>query len=252
MPVGPQRARRRRARARPSSPTAIDRDVVAVARGATARPGSSGASSGRDVGDLEARDAQVAAGRGWRRPSGRRRASAPGRRGRARRGCRSPASSARSSIEWCVGPQLAVGHARALAAQDDVRVAVGDVGLDLLERAAGQERRGGRDERDQPAVGQAGADADQVLLGDADVDQAVGELLAERRRGWSSRRSRCRRRRCARPRGRARSASRRTPCGSRRSARRGRAGRSSGELLEGELRPARRWAPCGATPPGPP
>ena len=31
----------------------------------------------------------------------------------------------------------------------------------------------------RPAVGQAGADADQVLLGDADVDEAVGELLAE-------------------------------------------------------------------------
>ena len=36
-----------------------------------------------------------------------------------------------------------------------------------------------RDERDLAAVGQAGADADQVLLGDADVDQALGELLAE-------------------------------------------------------------------------
>ena len=60
-----------------------------------------------------------------------------------------------------------------------MRLAVGDVGLDLLERAAGEERRGGADERDQPAVGQAGADADEVLLGDADVDQPVGELLAE-------------------------------------------------------------------------
>ena len=39
--------------------------------------------------------------------------------------------------------ELAVGHARALAAEHDVVLAVGDVGLDLLERAAGQERRGG-------------------------------------------------------------------------------------------------------------
>ena len=75
--------------------------------------------------------------------------------------------------------ELSVGHAGALPAQHDVDVAVGRVGLDLLERAAGQERRGGRDEGQQAAVGQAGADADEVLLGDADVDQPLGELLAE-------------------------------------------------------------------------
>ena len=65
---------------------------------------------------------------------------------------------------------------------------VGDVGLDLLERAAGEERRGAGDERDPPAVGQAGADADHVLLGDADVDQPLRERLAGSRRACSSRR----------------------------------------------------------------
>ena len=36
------------------------------------------------------------------------------------------------------------------------------------------------DERDEPGLGEAGRDADHVLLGDADVEEAVGEALGER------------------------------------------------------------------------
>ena len=78
------------------------------------------------------------------------------------------------------GPQLAVRHAGALPAQHHVMAAVGDVGLDLLERAGGEEGRGGGDERDHPAIREPGGDAHHVLLGDADIDQPVGKFLAER------------------------------------------------------------------------
>ena len=57
---------------------------------------------------------------------------------------------------------------------------VGRVDLDLLHRSRGEEARGGGDEGDLAAVGQAGADADHVLLRDADVDEPVGEPLLER------------------------------------------------------------------------
>ncbi len=46
-------------------------------------------------------------------------------------------------------------------------------------RAVRKQRRRA-DVRDEPAVGEAGADADHVLLGDADVDEPIGELVAER------------------------------------------------------------------------
>ncbi len=76
-------------------------------------------------------------------------------------------------------PELAVTDARRLADELHVGVGIGDVGLDLLERTSGEEARSGADERDLAAVGQAGADADHVLLGDADVDRALGPALAE-------------------------------------------------------------------------
>jgi hypothetical protein len=53
------------------------------------------------------------------------------------------------------------------------------IGLDLLGGAAAEERSGGADEGDQAGGGEARADADHVLLGDADVDQPVGVGGAE-------------------------------------------------------------------------
>ena len=39
--------------------------------------------------------------------------------------------------------------------------------------------RGGADEGREAAIGEAGGDADHVLLGDADVDEAIGKFLLE-------------------------------------------------------------------------
>ncbi len=75
--------------------------------------------------------------------------------------------------------EFPVRHARAHAAEDDGQLAVRDVRLDLLERSARQERRRAADEGDQACVGESGADADEVLFGDADVDEPVGELGLE-------------------------------------------------------------------------
>ena len=44
-------------------------------------------------------------------------------------------SQAMSSIEWCVGPSSPYAMPGAHPAELDVAVGVGDVGLDLLERA---------------------------------------------------------------------------------------------------------------------
>ena len=76
-------------------------------------------------------------------------------------------------------PEFPVSHARAHAAQDDRVAVVGHVNFDLFERAAGQERRGGADERNEAAVGQSRRNADHVLLGDADIDQPIRKRLLE-------------------------------------------------------------------------
>ena len=73
--------------------------------------------------------------------------------------------------------ERAVGHAAADANELDVGVAVGSVHLDLLEGAPGQEGRRATDEGDAAAVGEAGADGHEVLLGDAHVEDTVGEGL---------------------------------------------------------------------------
>ena len=75
-------------------------------------------------------------------------------------------------------PELAVGHAARHAAELDVVTAVGEVRLDLLERAAGEEAGRAAGERDLAGTGEARADADHVLLGDADVDQPFREAAA--------------------------------------------------------------------------
>ena len=75
--------------------------------------------------------------------------------------------------------QFAVGHPRAHATENDREVRVDDIGLDLLERAPGEEGRGRTYEGPQARVGQACRDAHHVLLGDADVDESIRKRLAE-------------------------------------------------------------------------
>ena len=76
-------------------------------------------------------------------------------------------------------PKLAVRHAARNPAELHVVAAVREVGLDLLERAAGQKARGAAGERNLAGAGQTRADADHVLLGDADIDQPVRKPFAE-------------------------------------------------------------------------
>ena len=86
--------------------------------------------------------------------------------------------------------QRTVAHAGADADQLHRMIGVGNVVLDLLERAGGEEARG-RDREDLLARGgQPRGDADQVLLGDADLDDLLGQRLAERRRACRSRANR--------------------------------------------------------------
>lgn len=75
--------------------------------------------------------------------------------------------------------EFSVRDAGTHPAEFHVRLRVRDVGLDLFERAPGEEAGCRRDERDPAAVRQPGRDADHVLLGDPDVDQPVRERLPE-------------------------------------------------------------------------
>jgi hypothetical protein len=76
-------------------------------------------------------------------------------------------------------PELAIGHSGAHSAEDDVIAVVCGVDLDLLQAPPGQERRGAADERNKAAVGETRGNADHVLFGDPDVDQAIGKQLLE-------------------------------------------------------------------------
>ena len=77
------------------------------------------------------------------------------------------------------GPEFSVSDARRLPDELHVRIRVSHVGLDLLQGAGGEEARGGAHKRDLAAIGEPGADADHVLLGDADIDRALRPPLAE-------------------------------------------------------------------------
>jgi len=78
------------------------------------------------------------------------------------------------------GAEFAIGNAARDAAQFHVGLAVGAVDLDLLHCARGQKAAGGADERDLAAVREAGADADHILFGNADVHQPIGKPRAKR------------------------------------------------------------------------
>ena len=77
------------------------------------------------------------------------------------------------------GPKLAVSHTRRHGAELYVRPGVRKIDLDLLHGARGKEARRAANVRDHTAIGQPRAHAHHVLLGDADIDEAVRELLFE-------------------------------------------------------------------------
>ena len=88
------------------------------------------------------------------------------------------ASIAMSYTPWWLGPSGPVMPAR--SRQNTTGQAVQrHVVHDLVPRPV-EERRVDRDDRAQPAHRHAGGPGDGVLLGDADVEEAVGETLLER------------------------------------------------------------------------
>ena len=80
---------------------------------------------------------------------------------------------------------VVAGDAGPVEAEDDGQVVQADVEVGLVEGPA-EERGVDGDDRAEAAHGHAGRGGDGVLLGDADVDEAVGEALLERAAGrWS-------------------------------------------------------------------
>ena len=136
-------------------PRGDDGDVVPV-RQLDGLAGPEGRAGRRDVGHREPGDAQVARTRVGRGPADRGdRLDGVGRHDHREVG--DGAQPGQVFDRVMRRAELAVGHTGALPAQHHVRLAVGDVGLDLLEGPAGQEGRGRADEGDQAAVGQPGA-----------------------------------------------------------------------------------------------
>ncbi len=83
-----------------------------------------------------------------------------------------------SRTPWWLAPVVA-GDAGPVEHEGDGLVVEADVVHDLVD-GPGEERRVEGDDRPQPAHGHAGGGGDGVLLGDADVDEPLGEPLAER------------------------------------------------------------------------
>ncbi|MNL76665.1 hypothetical protein D3C87_2026680 [compost metagenome] len=75
--------------------------------------------------------------------------------------------------------QFAIGHARGDADELHIGVGIGEVCLDLFQRATGQKTGCAADEGKLTAIGKAGADAHHVLFGNADIDEALGEFRLE-------------------------------------------------------------------------
>ena len=87
----------------------------------------------------------------------------------------------RDVLERVVGDAVVAVVEAAADADDPHRQLVQDRAVaDELVRAERRERRDRVDERDEARLGEAGRDADHVLLGDADVEEAVREPLGER------------------------------------------------------------------------
>ena len=153
-----------------------------------------------------------AAGRGCRRRPRARRRCGPGRAGSGwRPGRRRRAPSRRASIccsSWAldgastrmpgtrgeqrhvvhavVARPVGTGDAGPVDAEHDRQAVQGDVVDDLVPGPV-EERRVDRDDRAQPAHRHAGGAGDGVLLGDADVEEAVREAGLERQQARSAR-----------------------------------------------------------------
>ena len=80
-------------------------------------------------------------------------------------------------MPWWLVPSSPTRPARSTAEQHR-QVVLADVVDDLVEGPL-EERRVDRDDRAPAAHGEAGREGDRVLLGDADVDEAVRELGLE-------------------------------------------------------------------------
>ena len=78
-----------------------------------------------------------------------------------------------------VARTVVAGHAGAVDAEDDRQPVEADVVVELVPGPV-EERRVDRDDRPEAADGHSGRGGDRVLLGDADVDEAIGEPAGER------------------------------------------------------------------------
>jgi hypothetical protein len=76
-------------------------------------------------------------------------------------------------------PEFAIGHSRTHAAQNDRKAVVCGVDLDLFQGSPRQKRRRSANERNETAIREARRDADHVLFGDPDIDEALREQLLE-------------------------------------------------------------------------
>ena len=85
----------------------------------------------------------------------------------------------RHVVHAVVRRAVGAGDAGAVEREDHRQAVEGDVVDDLVPGPV-EERRVDRDDRPQPAHRHAGGGGDGVLLGDADVEEAVGEVLLER------------------------------------------------------------------------
>ena len=83
-----------------------------------------------------------------------------------------------SKAPWCVGP-VGADQAAAVDGEDHRQVLQGHV-VDQLVVGALQEGRIDRDDRLQALAGEAGGEGDGMLLGDADIEVAVGYCSAKR------------------------------------------------------------------------
>ena len=76
-------------------------------------------------------------------------------------------------------PELAVRQTARYAAELHIGSRIRDIDLNLLQRAAGEKAGRGANEGHLAAIRQARPDPYHVLLGDSDVQQALGEKLGE-------------------------------------------------------------------------
>ena len=133
---------------------------------------------GQQVGHADAAEAQVAAAIMFGRPFHRRRSLDPVRWSNDRH-IRQGADPGEILDRMVGGAKFAIGHAGTDSNQLHIGLRIGHVRLDLFQRASGQEGGGGADEGDLATIGQARADADHVLFGDAYIDQTPGEFFTK-------------------------------------------------------------------------